>query len=65
MCTLQSEGLTKEEKEQIFEKANKISMILRALDERMNRHRQLVPDRYKKLLENLKHSRRISILYDH
>ena len=60
----QAEGLTKEDKEQILEKINEISTVLRALEVRLNRHREHAPNLYRKLEESLQNSRRMSILYE-
>ncbi|XP_032455777.1 dynein regulatory complex subunit 7 [Nasonia vitripennis] len=59
-----TESLSKEDKEQLLENANEMNLKLRALELRLNRHRELVPPRYRNLLEVLQQNRRISILYD-
>ncbi|XP_011504670.1 PREDICTED: coiled-coil domain-containing protein lobo homolog [Ceratosolen solmsi marchali] len=60
----QSEGLTKEEKEDLSKTNNSITLKLHALEVRLNRHRELIPIRYRKLLEFLQNDNRLSILYD-
>lgn len=61
---LQTEHLSKEDKEQLVENVNETNLKLRALELRLNRHRELVPSRYRNLLKALQQNRRISILYD-
>ncbi|CAK9808607.1 Dynein regulatory complex subunit 7 [Anthophora plagiata] len=59
----QSEDLTREEEEQIFNKMNEINFYLQTLETRLNRHRELVPKRYKMLMEHLQQSPYLSMLH--
>ncbi|KOC64733.1 Coiled-coil domain-containing protein lobo like protein [Habropoda laboriosa] len=58
----QSEDLTREEEEQVFNKMNEINFYLQTLETRLNRHRELVPKRYKMLMEHLQRSPYLSVL---
>ncbi|XP_020282384.1 dynein regulatory complex subunit 7 isoform X2 [Pseudomyrmex gracilis] len=59
---LQSEDLPKTEKEEILAKINQISFDINVLETYMNRHRNLVPQRYKKLLDRLRESSHLKVL---
>ncbi|XP_054011422.1 dynein regulatory complex subunit 7-like [Hylaeus anthracinus] len=52
----QSEDLTHEEEEKILEKMNEINFMLITLETRLNRHRDLVPKRYRQLVNHLQQS---------
>jgi hypothetical protein len=56
--------MSKEEKEELLQCNSRMTIKLRALEVRLNRHRELIPIRYRKLLEVLENDRRLSILYD-
>lgn len=59
---LQEEDLTREEEEKILEKINEISFYLQTLENRLNRHRDLVPIKYKMLMNNLQQNPHLAII---
>ncbi|XP_043792410.1 dynein regulatory complex subunit 7-like [Apis laboriosa] len=59
---LQEEDLTREEEEKILEKINEISFYLQTLENRLNRHRDLVPIKYKMLINNLQQNPHLAII---
>ncbi|XP_043255120.1 dynein regulatory complex subunit 7-like [Colletes gigas] len=58
----QSENLTREEEEKILEEMNEINFILITLETRLNRHRDLVPVRYRMLVNHLQRSPHLALL---
>lgn len=59
---LQEEDLTREEEEKILEKINEISFYLQTLENRLNRHRDSVPTKYKMLINNLQQNPHLAII---
>ncbi|XP_023319201.1 dynein regulatory complex subunit 7 [Trichogramma pretiosum] len=60
LLTRQSVHLNKEDKELLFEQANEMNRKMIAMEVRLNRHRELVPKRYRKLIETLNDSIQLS-----
>ncbi|XP_012275653.1 dynein regulatory complex subunit 7 isoform X2 [Orussus abietinus] len=60
---VQAEGLTREEEERILNETNEMNFYLHTLEVRLNRHRDLVPERYRMMLNMLREDGRLSVLY--
>nr|KAF7389396.1 hypothetical protein H0235_017880 [Vespula pensylvanica] len=60
----QNEDLTREEEDELVAKTNEITFNLQLLDMKLDRHKNLVPVRYKMLVELLEEDERLSILYN-
>lgn len=58
----QGEDLSREEEDEILDKMNEINFNLHTLEIRLNRHKELVPKRYKALLANLEKHQQLSVL---
>ncbi|KAJ8674312.1 hypothetical protein QAD02_005574 [Eretmocerus hayati] len=58
------EDLSREEKEKLMVDIEEMDLKLRSLEVRLERHRELTPIRYRKLVGVLKQDRRLSILMD-
>ncbi|XP_046144860.1 dynein regulatory complex subunit 7 isoform X3 [Osmia bicornis bicornis] len=58
---VQSE-LSREEEEKILERMDEINFILQTLETRLNRHKDLVPKRYKMLMDHLQQNPYLTIL---
>ncbi|XP_076164914.1 dynein regulatory complex subunit 7 [Ptiloglossa arizonensis] len=58
----QNEDLTREEEEEILQKMNEIKFILLTLESRLNRHRDLVPTRYRMLVNRLQENPYLMVL---
>ncbi|XP_047369300.1 dynein regulatory complex subunit 7-like isoform X1 [Vespa velutina] len=63
MLLTQNEDLTREEEEEFIAKSNEITFNLQLLDIKLERHKNLVPIRYKMLVELLQEDERLSSLY--
>lgn len=59
---IQNEDLTREEEENILEEMNEINFHLQTLETRLERHRNLVPIRFKILAERLSQHPRLLVL---
>lgn len=59
---MQNEDLTREEEEEILQKMNEIKFILLTLESRLNRHRDLVPTRYRMLVNRLQENPYLMVL---
>ncbi|XP_033347951.1 dynein regulatory complex subunit 7-like isoform X1 [Bombus vosnesenskii] len=58
----QEGDLTREEEEEILEKINELNFYLQTLETRLDRHRDLVPIRYKMLLHHLQQNPHLTVL---
>ncbi|XP_033339152.2 dynein regulatory complex subunit 7 [Megalopta genalis] len=58
----QGEELTHEEEEEILDEMNKINFDMITLETQLTRHRNLVPEKYKMLVDHLKQSTHLAIL---
>ncbi|XP_014610461.1 PREDICTED: dynein regulatory complex subunit 7 isoform X2 [Polistes canadensis] len=58
----QNEDLTREEEDELLAKTNEINFNLHLLEMKLDRHKNLVPLRYKMLVEFLQQDERLSIL---
>ncbi|XP_078033983.1 dynein regulatory complex subunit 7 [Augochlora pura] len=58
----QGEELTHEEEEEILNEMNKINFDMIALETQLTRHKNLVPEKYKMLVDHLKQSTHLAIL---
>ncbi|KAI4477018.1 hypothetical protein M0802_014792, partial [Mischocyttarus mexicanus] len=58
----QNEDLTREEEDELLAKTNEITFNLHLLDMKLDRHKILVPLRYKMLVEFLQQDERLSVL---
>ncbi|KAL2720671.1 dynein regulatory complex subunit 7-like isoform X1 [Vespula squamosa] len=59
----QNEDLIREEEEELVAKTNEITFNLQLLDMKLDRHKNLVPVRYKMLVELLQEDERLACLY--
>lgn len=59
---LQEGDLTREEEDEILEKINELNFYLQTLETRLDRHRDLVPIRYKMLLHHLQQNPHLTVL---
>lgn len=59
---VQTEDLSKAEEEQMLAKIDEISFNLHVLETYLNRHRSLVPERYRMLLNRLQQNPRLQVL---
>lgn len=59
---IQTEDLSKAEEEQILAKIDEMSLNVQMLEEYLNRHRNVAPERYKMLLNRLQQNPRLEIL---
>ncbi|XP_043271904.1 dynein regulatory complex subunit 7-like isoform X2 [Venturia canescens] len=60
----QSEGKTREEEEELLSLTNDINFRLHTLDVRLQRHCELAPERYRKMLMTLKADERLVAFFD-
>ncbi|XP_076226388.1 dynein regulatory complex subunit 7 isoform X2 [Nomia melanderi] len=58
----QGKELTREEEEEILEEMNKVNFDMITLETQLNRHRDLVPQKYKMLVDHLEQSSHLAVL---
>ncbi|XP_033216734.1 dynein regulatory complex subunit 7-like [Belonocnema kinseyi] len=62
---IQTDGLQVEEKEKLRIRLNEMNIYLHTLEERLNRHRDLVPERYRQTVNVLREDPRMAILREY